>query len=61
MSDRNNARTLVKALNEIKATDFQVKAASILLAVNGLENALEFVQKMGELNKQREVKVETKT
>lgn len=50
MSEKDELRKLVKALNEIKATPFQVKAASILFAVNGLENALEFVRKMGELN-----------
>jgi len=47
----SDARQLAKALNEIKATEFQFKAASILLAVNGLENALEFVTRMGQLNR----------
>ena len=50
MSDIQDRRKLAKALNEIKATGFQVTAASILLAVNGLENALEFVTNCAKLN-----------
>jgi hypothetical protein len=50
MSDLQDRRVLIKALNAIKATGFQVKAASILLAVNGLENALEFVANCAKLN-----------
>lgn len=61
MSDRNEARQLTKALNDIKATPFQVTAAATLLVVNGLDNALEFVQRMGELNKEREANDEAKT
>lgn len=60
MTDRNDVRTLTKALNQIKATSFQVTAAATLLAVNGLDNALEFVLKMGELNKEREANNEAK-
>ena len=56
MSDISDCRQLVKALNEINATEFQVKAAAILLSVNGLENALEFVKKMGELNQASDAK-----
>lgn len=50
---RNDARKLAKALNEIKATPFQVTAAATLLSCVGLESALEFVKKMGELNQMR--------
>ena len=50
---RNDARILTKALNEIKATPFQVTAAATLLACVGLESALEFVEKMRELNQLR--------
>jgi hypothetical protein len=56
MSDISDRRQLVKALNDIKATGFQVKAAAILLSVNGLQNALEFVKKMGELNQASDAK-----
>lgn len=48
-----DAHQLAKALNEVKATPFQITAAATLLSVCGLENALEFVQKMGELNQMR--------
>ena len=59
MSDqRNEARILTKALNEIKATPFQVTAAATLLACVGLQSALEFVQKMDELNQARNTIVE---
>jgi len=34
---------LIKALNEVKASDWQVSAASILYSVNGIDNALEYV------------------
>ena len=50
---RNDARILTKALNEIKATPFQDTAAATLLACVGLQSALEFVQKMKELNEMR--------
>jgi hypothetical protein len=50
VSDIQDRRVLAKALNAIKATGFQVKAASILLAVNGLESALEFVANCAKLN-----------
>lgn len=50
---RNEARILTKALNDIKATPFQVTAAATLLACVGLQSALEFVQKMKELNEMR--------
>ncbi len=56
MSNRNETKQLVKALNSIKATPFQVTAASTLLAVNGLQNALEFVDKCRELNAARVAK-----
>lgn len=36
-------RRLLKALREVGAKPYQVKMAAILLAVNGIENALEFV------------------
>ena len=38
-------KKLTKALREAKATPIQVRMAAILLAVNGLENALEFIEK----------------
>lgn len=55
---RNDARILTKALNEIKATPFQVTAAATLLACVGLQSALEFVQRMDELNQVRNSMVE---
>lgn len=54
MSNRNEARQLAKALNEIKATPFQIKAAATLLVLNGLQSALDFVKDMDRLNKMRE-------
>ncbi len=37
-------KILVKALHQAKAEPYQVKMAAILLAINGLDNALEFVR-----------------
>lgn len=39
----NDTARLKKALREVGAKDYQVQMAAILLAVNGIENALEFV------------------
>ena len=39
-------KELVKALREAGATAIQVRMASILLAVNGREAALEFIKKI---------------
>ena len=37
---------LAKALEEIKATPLQWKMAGMLLSINGLDNALGFVEKI---------------
>jgi hypothetical protein len=39
----SNTKDLVKALRQVGANPYQVKMAAILLAVNGIDNALEFV------------------
>lgn len=36
-------KRLLKALRDVRASEWQYAAAAILLSVNGLENALEFV------------------
>lgn len=36
-------KKLLQAIREVGATEWQLAAASILCAVNGLENALEFL------------------
>ena len=41
MSDR---KRLLAALREVGATSLQVKMAAMLLAVNGIENALGYVE-----------------
>lgn len=38
-----DVRRLCQALRVAKATDLQLRMAAILLAVNGIDNALEFV------------------
>jgi hypothetical protein len=43
-------KLLVKALLKAQATTVQCKMAGILLAVNGLENALAFVLKIQEVH-----------
>ena len=43
MPTQAEVKQLVKALREIGADTTILKMASILLAVNGIENALEFV------------------
>ena len=45
-----DTRILVKALREVDANYIQMKMAATLLAINGIENALEFVHKIPELN-----------
>jgi len=40
----NDSKRLLKALRQVNATPIQARMAAILLAVNGLENALEFVR-----------------
>ena len=37
------SRRLLKALREVEAKPHQIKMAAILLGVNGIDNALEFV------------------
>ena len=43
MANHHDKQRLIKALRQAQATPVQVKMAAILLAVNGLPNALEFV------------------
>lgn len=54
MNEYNDARKLAKALSAINPTVFQMKAAAMLLKVNGLQSALEFVAEMDKLNKMRD-------
>lgn len=51
MSQRSDIHRLVKALNAVGSTELQAHMAAVLLAVNGLENALAFVAKLPELNR----------
>jgi len=44
MATHHDKRTLLKALRVARATPIQTRMAAILLAVNGLENSLEFVR-----------------
>lgn len=39
-----DTRRLIKAARAARLTPIQLRMAAILLAVNGIENALEFVQ-----------------
>ena len=44
--------TLITALDAANATDAQRRMAALLLAINGIENALEFADGIGVLNRQ---------
>lgn len=56
MSDYQDANKLAKALTAIKASDFQIRAAALLLQAVGLKSALEFVAEMAKLNAMRAAK-----
>lgn len=54
---KNDKRRLVKLLRDISATETQQQMALILYYINGLDNALEFVNKVS-VNKAQGDKVE---
>ena len=49
----NDVKTLVRELNKTGATPLQTRMAAILLSVNGIENALEFVHGIHERQQQQ--------
>jgi len=50
---RGDVRRLTKALQDASATQFQLRAAATLRAVNGIENALEYVAGVKRRNEDR--------
>ena len=52
MSQQADVRRLCAELDQVGATELQQTLAALLLALNGLENALEFVAKLPELNRE---------
>lgn len=52
MSQQADVRRLCAELDRVGATALQRALAAILLALNGLENALEFVARLPVLNRE---------